>query len=155
MRLFAALVLPEQALDALEGWTLGFSGVRRVPRDSLHLTLMFFGEMEPSEAMGLMERAWATVLGEPLEYRLEGTGSFEDRVIWVGGTFSPGVHGLAKALGNRSFRPHITVARVSGGQVPSLAEPPPGLSGLFDGMALVQSTLTPRGALYTTLARWG
>lgn len=158
MRLFAALVLPEPALSAIEEWSrplrLTHAGARWVPRANLHLTLMFFGETVPASAMNTMERAWSLTAGEPLEYVLDRTGSFGDRVIWMGGTVSPGVERLASALGNRRFKPHVTVARVPGGPLPPLPPVPRGLAGAFRSMALVQSTLTPGGAVYTVLARW-
>lgn len=158
MRLFCALLLPQVALDALEAWypevLVNRPGARRVRRENLHVTLRFFGEFATEDALRMLDDAWSSCGALPLEFRLTGTGCFNDSAVWVGGDFSKGVHALAKAAGNGSFLPHITIARLSGGNPPALPPLPPGVSGLLDGMALLDSTLTPRGPVYGVLRRW-
>ncbi len=158
MRLFAALFLPKPSLDALDGWSAsafaGVRGVRRVSRDNLHLTLRFFGEFDPAEAIRVIEKAWRVCGSPPLGYELCETGTFDGRVIWVGGAVSPGVADLARAMGNRAFKPHVTVARLEAGGGPCFPLPPLGLSGSFDCMALVRSTLTPGGPVYEPVHVW-
>ncbi len=153
MRLFAALPLPENTADTLErwcrGWLEGRPGVRLVPRGNLHLTLKFYGEYPLERARRELERAWRLGDGEPLDFDLTETGVFSGRVLWAGGSFSPGVGLLAAALGEKNHKPHVTVARLSRGAPPLSPPPlPPGLSGVFPGMALMESTLTPGGPLY-------
>jgi 2'-5' RNA ligase len=158
VRLFSALLLPQSALDAIEAWypkvLADRPGTRRVRRENLHLTLRFFGEFLHEDAIRILEDAWASCAALPLEFMLTGTGCFNDSAVWVGGSFSPGVYGLAKAAGNRSFVPHVTIARLSGGHPPALPPVPPGISGFLDGMALFESTLTPRGPVYRVVSRW-
>lgn len=158
MRLFSALLLPPGALNALETWypqvLANRPGARRVSRENLHLTVRFFGEFDPEDALMILDAAWSAHGALPLEFRITKTGCFHDSTVWVGGSFCPGVYGLAKAAGNRSFVPHITIARLSGGRPPDLPPLPPGISGLLDGMALFESTLTPRGPVYRALSRW-
>lgn len=158
MRLFSALLLPRNALDALETWypevLANRPGTRRVRRENLHLTLRFFGEFPPEDARRILDEAWSSYGALPLEFRLTGTGCFNHSAVWVGGDFSQGVYGLAQAAGNRSFVPHITMARLSGGHPPALPPVPPGISGLLDGMTLFESTLTPRGPVYSVVCRW-
>ena len=43
VRLFCALLLPGDALDAIAGWQRDLDGGRVVPRDNLHFTLAFLG----------------------------------------------------------------------------------------------------------------
>jgi len=158
VRLFSALLLPQKALDAIEAWypkvLADRPGTRRVRRENIHLTIRFFGEFRQEDARSILEDAWASCSGLPLEFTLTGTGCFNGRAVWVGGSFSPGVCGLAKAAGNRSFLPHITVARLSGGHPPILPPLPPGIAGMFDGMTLFESTLTPRGPVYSVVSAW-
>ncbi len=158
MRLFSALLLPRNALDALEAWypqvLANRPGTRRVRRENLHLTLRFFGEFPPEDALSILDDAWSSHGALPLEFNLTRTGCFNDSAVWVGGSFSPGVGRLAEAAGNRSFVPHITIARLSGRRPPALPPFPSGISGLLDGMALFESTLTPLGPVYRVLSRW-
>jgi 2'-5' RNA ligase len=160
LRLFAALLLPGATVGLLERWSRdwleGRAGVRLVPRGNLHVTLKFYGEYPLGKARLEMERAWSLRDGEPLRFDISETGSFGGRVFWVGGGFSRGVAMLAADLGERNLKPHVTVARLSRGGLPPPPPPrlPSGLSGIFSGMALMESTLTPRGAVYRQAALW-
>ncbi len=158
MRLFAALLLPRDTVDILDRWSRewleGRPGVRRVSRENLHLTLKFYGEYPLEKARREMERAWSLLGDEPLRFDLTETGSFGGRVLWAGGFFSSGVGLLATALGERNHRPHVTVARISRGEPPPPPSLPSGLSGGFQGMALMESTLASGGSVYRQATLW-
>jgi len=99
------------------------SGGTPVPRDKIHLTLAFLGEIDP----GAVERARAiadAVRAAAFEVRLDRTGSFRGaRVGWAGcESPAPGLIEIASHLGQalkesgfvleeRPFAPHVTLAR--------------------------------------------
>lgn len=158
MRLFVALGFTEPGLDALVELSSLFGsdnpGLRRVPRENLHLTLRFYGEAAPEDVERTVEEEIARKDFGPLNYRLDRLGTFGGRVLWVGGEVSPGVGDLAKALGNRSFRPHVTLARGSVGRGPVKEPPFPPVIGGFNGIVLYESVLTPGGPVYHRVNRW-
>ena len=47
MRLFVAIPLPEEVRDFVTPLCAGLPGARWVPRENLHLTLRFIGEVSP------------------------------------------------------------------------------------------------------------
>lgn len=110
-------------LDALAA-TLSaeFPPARRVPRDRLHLTLAFIGDLEPTVAARLAARVHG-VPTEPFEWHLTEVGRFDRaRVAWAGGCTAPAlahlaaaVHGLLDREGvaydRRPYRPHVTLLR--------------------------------------------
>ena len=126
MRLFAALVPPARVLDHLEGALETVrsgpaDALRWVPRENLHLTLAFYGEVPdgaaPDATAALAELAAGS--GAP-ELALSGAGAFGGRTLWVGvgGEVSAVKQLLAGAAQVRQDRdddgaprPHVTVAR--------------------------------------------
>ncbi len=136
MRLFAAVPLPGAVREALAaaqaplreaGWP-----VRWVAPESLHLTLRFFGEVEP----GLAEP-----LGDALASAAAGTGPLplsplgieawpvgrRARLLWLALDPVPAlellVHRLESAVANlavapseAAFRPHVTLGRLAHGE---------------------------------------
>lgn len=179
MRVFAAAAmglpggLPE-ALARAARTELG-PAARPVGPGGMHLTLAFLGEM-PTER--------AAAAGVCLE-SLAGFGSFkavpgkagffpspdEPRVFWMG--FGAGADRLSEAaarlaealrgegfvLEERSFVPHLTLARLKGGVPPAAAgkaaaaaeELCRGLSFAVTGAALFSSELSPDGPIYSQL----
>ena len=156
----------------------GMDSVRWVRPQGIHLTLKFLGNVEPSQVGNLLKairnaasdaRAFALNLAEP--------GVFPNprntRVVWVGlggnlealGTLQKGLESHIKSLGfppeARAFTPHLTLGRIHG------TPPPQELATLAQALKeegngpeatwrvkkihLIQSTLTPQGAIYTTL----
>ena len=115
LRLFLALRLPADWLDAIVAWqarAFAHARVRVVPRDHLHVTLAFLGPRPAAELPAVvdrLERAARPVELRPLGYRETRSTAmltFED----VGG------HGgaFADAAGRdetRPWLPHVTVAR--------------------------------------------
>lgn len=136
MRLFVALIPPEEAIEDLDA----FLDVRRdaapfrwVQRDQLHLTLAFLADVEPWRLDDLLERlARAAGRRTPFQAAIAGGGAFPNagraKVIWAGlSTASEeGATELARlATGARAaaarsgievdggrFRPHVTLARL-------------------------------------------
>lgn len=126
MRLFFALPLPDEALDALEAAGRAFTAAgemsgafgraRWSPRANLHLTLAFLGEYDEAglaaasaagdEAFGRRSaQADAASEGAPsagLPLRLEGWGAFPRvgaaTVLWAGLGRSPDLQALASRL---------------------------------------------------------
>ncbi|MFF5448152.1 RNA 2',3'-cyclic phosphodiesterase [Streptomyces sp. NPDC012888] len=134
MRLFAAVLPPEQAIDELR------TAVRALPHDSRlrwtaeagwHFTLAFMGEVEEHllpELYARMERAAART--EPFRLRLHGSGHFGNRALWTGAAGSLDTLRLlaeradaaARRAGvpmeqHRRYTPHLTVARSAHGDV--------------------------------------
>jgi RNA 2',3'-cyclic 3'-phosphodiesterase len=166
LRLFCALLLPGETLDALVRWQtaeLGDARLRSVARDNLHVTLAFLGSTParalPGIAAALRSAAdgiEAPVLA-PVRYReTRSVGmialSDEERRatrlaerLWTG----------LEALGvyrreQRDWLPHVTVARFR--ERPHLEPGLPPL-GSFESSdaAVMMSRLRPSGAQYGVL----
>ncbi len=125
MRLFLALSPPSAVtahLDAaVEAARAAYpsADVRWVPAERWHLTLAFYGEVADRDVARLRRRVARLVSGQvALDLSFTGAGRFGHRVLWIG--MGGDVDGL-RALGqrasveDRSYRPHLTVARGRGG----------------------------------------
>jgi RNA 2',3'-cyclic 3'-phosphodiesterase len=135
MRLFLALEIPAavkgelaRRLASLGERLLLARSVRWVRPEAMHLTLCFFGEVEPSRIGDLgADLGVATAAEEPVLLRVQGAGFFPlgrpARVLWAGvhcsrslvalGTAAraAGVRVGASSSDGRPFRPHLTLAR--------------------------------------------
>jgi 2'-5' RNA ligase len=150
-----------------------------VPRERLHLTIRFIGEVDEPRAEEI-RAALASPLDTPaFELALEGAGAFPEhgppRVLWAGIT-----HGARELISlerevssrlaqrdipaeGRPYRPHLTLARVrdaKGLRTQTLFD---GLDGTLGASAvrtitLFQSRLSPKGPTYlplqSTILRW-
>ena len=126
MRLFFAVWPDEAAARALEALALALANVaggKPVPREKIHLTLAFLGEVAGDRAEEAAA-AGAHVRGAPFRLRLDQVGSFRHAgVSWIGSRSTPPrltalqstlVLALAArgfAPDERSFAPHVTLAR--------------------------------------------
>jgi len=153
------------------------STLRWVNQDQLHVTLKFLGEVRETSVGSLIAGLRGAALGHSaFDLRLGGMGGFggQDgyRVIWLGmgegaknaSLLAEAIEDACEPLGfpreNRRFHPHVTLARCKTGscrvQMESLK---PELLDqdvahfTVDHIALIQSTLTPRGPLYKTLEK--
>jgi 2'-5' RNA ligase len=176
MRVFAALPLPREALDALAplraALTVRWQALRPVRTEGLHLTLHFFGEVDEGSVRRLAG-LWRDpdLRGPALPVAFGGLGRFPERgsprVIWIGiGDGAGPVCDFQRALESRitglgfredpkGFSPHVTLARAG------MPAPPP---ELLDGFAaprldfafgecvLFQSILGPHGPTYVPLS---
>lgn len=180
IRAFIALEIPEtireQLRPSLNTLRDQYPGMKWVDPNNLHLTLKFLGEITPSQCQGV-QLVLEDVASQELPFVMEfaSVGYFGSRlqpqVIWLGLRDSGGLNQLAchveagcQQMGldpeNKSFRPHITLARARSrdagtvSQLPDLtlqAELP---SWQVGAIALMRSELTPRGPTYTRLREW-
>lgn len=131
MRLFAAVMPPQGALDELRG------AVRPVRDDRLrwtgdagrHFTLAFMGEVREDVLPDLYARlARAAHRTDPFTLRLHGCGHFGDRTLWVGAAggldqmrmLAERADAAARRAGvpmerHRRYSAHLTLARSHGG----------------------------------------
>lgn len=171
MRLFVALTLPEAALEAIDLVQSRLPAGRMTPTENLHLTLAFLGEVSDPEAEAVHE-ALETLRSGPVTLRMSGSQVFGGRhgqavaLMADGGAALTTLHDRVRSRLNgagvpgerRRFRPHVTLARLSG-----RASPAPLLAALFaqhlgpyacTGFGLIQSRLHPDGAIHARLAEY-
>jgi 2'-5' RNA ligase len=125
-RLFVAIDLPEEVKQGVADLGGSLPGGRWVPREQLHLTLRFIGEVD-DESFSAIRGALAEVRGAPFSMALRGIGHFppgrHPRVLWVGlEGYEPlielqqRVESALVTAGivpeERRFSPHITIARL-------------------------------------------
>ncbi|GAA3372695.1 RNA 2',3'-cyclic phosphodiesterase [Streptomyces sannanensis] len=131
MRLFAAVVPPEDALDELARAVdqlhaePGARRLRWTGRPGWHYTLAFMGEVEDRllpELHARLERAARH--SEPFRLRMHGGGRFDGRVLWVGAAgdldgirlLAERTEAAARRAGvsmeqHRRYTAHLTLAR--------------------------------------------
>jgi RNA 2',3'-cyclic 3'-phosphodiesterase len=181
VRLFVALDLPKGVRDGLKAWgaeSLADPALRRVPAESLHLTLAFLGyrpERDVTRVAAAVEESAAPAplieLLDPVARPARGKAR-----IFALPALSPGAEQMQAHLSEllvaerlfepekRPFWPHLTVARVRpegrGSRRPMKVERlpdslPKGLGEAFYGvrMTLYRSELQPSGARYVPLAQ--
>ncbi len=135
LRLFIALELPRDVLDALQAIQDRLRG--RTPRETVrwtrpegvHLTLKFLGETPAAKQPALTAAMQQAVAGRaPLRLHAAGLGCFPNlarpRVVWIGvqghlkalQSLRDAVEGVIAPLGypteDRPFSPHLTLGRV-------------------------------------------
>jgi len=125
IRLFAALAVPEDVAARLAPLQRGVGGARWAPRENLHLTLRFFGEVREDQADDLDAALGEIAAGRaPLSLTLKGAGAFGGaaaHTLFVAAAASPALTALAAACERaarraglkpetRKFTPHVTLA---------------------------------------------
>jgi RNA 2',3'-cyclic 3'-phosphodiesterase len=128
IRVFAAIDLPDDVADRLAALMKGVPGAKWRPRENLHLTLRFFGEVQEPVADDI-----DAALGEvaeangPFDLQLRAGGWFggaDPHALWVGTRESAELKKLAKDCEraarraglkpeSRKFAPHVTLAYLS------------------------------------------
>ena len=115
MRLFYAILLSEEVLDALtdaqERLRAETVGGRLSRRENLHLTLLFLGETDRLDAA---KRAGEGLRSRPFSLSLRGAGSFrsgDSELFWVGAELSEPLRAEGVVLDEKPFRPHLTLMR--------------------------------------------
>ncbi len=132
IRLFTAIDLPADIQDRLYEMGREIKGARSVPRQQLHLTLKFIGEV-PKDRLPAIQEALAAVSAAPFSLALQGLGRFPARgparIVWAGCRAESRLQQLFSALEEtleplaitreeREYFPHITIARL---KIPSPA----------------------------------
>ena len=170
LRLFCALRLPDETLDAVVEWahgelggSVGRGGARLVPAANLHLTLAFVGSRPAGDAPGI-GAALAAAAGGARDLRLRVSGYRETRSVGMltlddedGRVTALAVrlHELLEELGvyrreARPWLPHVTVLRFR--ERPRLRPELPELGEVVPSDAAVYiSRLRPGGAQYEVL----
>jgi RNA 2',3'-cyclic 3'-phosphodiesterase len=150
-----------------------------VPRERLHLTLRFIGEVDESRAAQIAGALQPPLEIEPFDMVIDGAGAFPPRgaprVLWAGIVRGePELIALERQVtarllpcgvspDDRPYRPHLTLARVreaSGLRTTGLFQDLPGVTGAsaVRTITLFQSRLSPKGPTYlplqSTTLRW-
>ena len=164
LRLFTALRLPDDVLDAVVEWQgRELPDERRVPRENLHVTLAFLGAT-PRGALGGVVDAVRAAAARAVRPSLTVAGYRETRSVGMltladaGGhaqNLADDLHGRLEALSvyrrePRPWLPHLTVLRFR--ERPRLRPTLPDLGDVVPSEAAVYlSVLRPSGAQYTLL----
>ncbi|MGD9966304.1 MAG: RNA 2',3'-cyclic phosphodiesterase [Hyphomonadaceae bacterium] len=129
LRLFAAIALPDHVAERLLALMKGVPGAKWRPRENLHLTLRFFGELTEPVAEDLDSAVEQATRGiAPFELRLKGAGWFggaDPHALWIGAAESAALTQLAVACEKAArrvklkpephkFTPHVTLAYLIG-----------------------------------------
>ena len=124
IRLFAALDLPDAAAEALAPFQCGLAEAAWRPREALHITLKFAGDLREDLADDL-DAELSRIGGAPLELSLAGAGAFGEgrdiHAVWARVTPTPALSKLARACeiaarraglkaDARAYTPHVTLA---------------------------------------------
>ncbi|MEM2874676.1 MAG: RNA 2',3'-cyclic phosphodiesterase [Candidatus Hadarchaeales archaeon] len=179
MRLFIAIEVSDdvrrELVRAQERLKATGADIKPVEPENIHLTLKFLGEVSEERIGDISAAIDRSASGRGIfPAGVRGIGVFPDlrhvRVIWAGvGTGSERIVEIQRSLDaelqalgferERDFVPHITLARVRSPRGKErLAAEVRSMSGMDFGstevrsVVLKQSTLTPRGPIYTTVA---
>jgi RNA 2',3'-cyclic 3'-phosphodiesterase len=165
IRLFLALRLPDDVLDALAAWQLTeLPGTRVVRREHLHVTLAFLGHRPAAELPALVDALREAAAGAPADLRLGVDRYRETRSVAMivladlgGGAtaLAEDVQARLERLGlyereGRPWLPHVTVARFRARPRLRPGLPPVGTFVPSDAAAYL-SRLHPDGARYEIL----
>lgn len=160
----------EEAQGLLKGTG---ASIKLVEIENIHITLKFLGDIEDHQVEEV-SRVIRDITFKPFEFTVEGIGVFPNlkrpTTIWAGISSEVGelanlfnlVNGGLAKLGfekdRRRFHPHLTIARVRGGQNrDKLVDTLLGLEEMkfgkvkVDRIYLKKSVLTPKGPIYSTL----
>lgn len=132
LRLFAALSLPDDIVERLVALQRDMPGANWRPRENLHLTLRFFGEVtEPIAAEIDTELQQVAESTAPFSLVLKGAGAFggaDPHALYVGVGESAALRKLAadceraaRRCGlkpeSRKFTPHVTLAYLNNAEL--------------------------------------
>ena len=124
IRLFAALAIPHDIAEPLAGRQSGLPDARWRPRETLHITLRFFGDVAEDRAEDVASEL-SRVTSPPLTLALNSVGAFGEGTdidaIWAGLEPNPALNILAGRCESaarraglkpdtRVYKPHLTLA---------------------------------------------
>ncbi len=171
IRLFVAIDIPDSIKKRVEGMGGSIPRAYPVPKEQLHLTLKFIGNIESSKLRDIQE-GLEEISFQPFILSLRDVGTFPPRgtprVLWVGIDPQEELcllrNKIEKTLFTRSipkekrkYSPHITLARLQNSPINRLHQFLAGNSLLqspefpVDRFGLYSSQLTPKGAIHTVL----
>jgi 2'-5' RNA ligase len=179
VRLFVAIPLPSDlAARAFDILPTSLPALRRVKAENLHLTLAFLGQT-PDDRLDDVTAAAREAAARVSRFtlKLDHAGRFPERgrprVAWLGiaegapslldlgtGVYD-GLRNRGLPFDDRPLAPHLTLARItedaSAAEAKTVAAaldelPIPSLQFEVQGIAVVQSVLSPKGPRYTALA---
>lgn len=154
LRVFAALPVPDDLADFAESAMDQTPGANWRPRENLHVTLAFFGELDEPTIIDL-DHELAAISCPPFNWRLKGAGRFgggDPSALWLGVEAGPELAELARLcrkaaqragvpLERRNWLPHLTLAYLDRNVDPvrvqrfeqrcSLLESPPARAEIF------------------------
>jgi len=182
MRLFIAIQIPQDLRQEIALWMKALAQLIPDPKgrlhwvkeNQLHLTLKFLGETREDQVQPLRQALKAVAaVHAGFSMRLTKVGHFGGRVVWLGietgtketaalaGSIEDGCQMLGFVRESRAFNPHITLARskFNPGTLRLADLPHPITQKIFGPftvfeVGLIQSTLTPQGAIYKTLEKF-
>jgi 2'-5' RNA ligase len=167
LRLFVALLLPDEAVSRLVEWQQrelgGGHGLRIVPADNLHVTVAFLGGRPAADLEGIAKVVRETARGaappvlEPVRYRESRSVGMivlndeNDHATRLAERLFDGLERLrVYERERRDWLPHVTVVRFR--ERPRLAPPLPTLGRVMSSeLAVMMSRLRPSGAQYEVL----
>lgn len=127
LRIFAALPVPEEICDRVMPLMKGVPNARWRPRENLHITLAFYGDITHEQA-GDLDEELARIEIAPFELRLEGANHFgkdQPHALWLKVSEAEGLIELARqcrkaaqrcgiTMEKRNYLPHLTLAYIRG-----------------------------------------
>jgi 2'-5' RNA ligase len=131
LRLFAALALPDDVADRVVSLQAKLPGAHWRPRENLHLTLCFYGDVAEPQAEELDAALEEVSLRHgPFDLALRAAGSFggaDPHTLWIGVEKNEALERLAAAcakagrllglkLEARKYAPHVTLAYLRGAE---------------------------------------
>jgi RNA 2',3'-cyclic 3'-phosphodiesterase len=181
-RLFTAVELSADARSAIvisqskiarSLRAVGFSGLRLVRPEQLHLTLFFLGEVHASRVPTIVDAMASSIPVHPFDLAVASCGVFPQhgpaRVLWLGvarggrelGQVFDIVAARLEAVGvpreHRPFTPHLTIGRWHGRGEPGVRArlPQPGdvVVDAVSAVTLFESRLQSGGAEHVPLVR--
>ena len=186
MRVFLAIDLRDTLGGAVHAWgaaaaaamgARAAAGLTWVPPSRVHVTLHFFGELQPRDVDDVGHALGGAVPAPPFDLQLGGGGVFppagRPRVLWLGfaegadaltrvhAWIAPRVAGVGQPDRHAAFTPHVTVARVRREATPGLGRtlreaartPAPEASARIRAVTLFQSVSSSQGLAYVPLFR--
>ena len=127
LRLFAAIDLPDDVAEQIRPLQRGVAGAKWRPREALHLTLRFFGELDERQAEDL-DHELGEISAPAFDAQIKSAGWFgreQPGALWLGLAENPALASLAAACERaarrtglppepRAFTPHVTLAYCKG-----------------------------------------
>jgi 2'-5' RNA ligase len=131
LRVFAALPIPDPIADEVMALMDQVPGANWRPRENLHITLAFYGELD-EPAIHDLDAGLACLTAPRMPLRLAGVGRSgrgDGAALWTLVEPNPALSQLAKgcrkaakgagvAMEKRNYLPHVTLAYLSGGVDP-------------------------------------